>query len=267
MILVIKGADFSASNIGKVEFASELTSETLAAMGKLTRFPAEKGNRYAQALNKMLKNLVDNDLWDNISMLSIPIMSANIAECSYDVKSGTSAANIDKIYQLNSEGELYWPGYTAGYENKAYYPVNIISNNMVLFGAISVHDETYGQVVGLDHTPSWFGATGGAVFMKPQGLTVTCNSNVRVSDDRVAVTSAFVANCKGTDVLYIDSEGEYAGQTDASEAKRYFSLCPALSAYDSGSTFSYKIFGCGVGLTNDKAKKLYSIIQEFANNF
>lgn len=267
MILVVKGADFSANNIGKVEFATELTTATMDVMSKLTKYPAEKSNYHAQALDRMIRKLVDNGLWDGISMLSIPIMSADIEECSYNVKNGSYSSNVDKIYQLNSDNELYWPSYTSGYENKAFYPISLASNNMVLFGAMSVHSETYGQVIGLGDATGWFSTKGGIVVLKPQGLIVMCNSNVRVSEDRVAVTSAFVANCKGTDVLYIDSKGEYTGQSTTSEYKNYTQLYPALSAYNSGSTFSYKIFGCGIGFSKEQTKELYKILQEFVDAF
>ena len=267
MILVIKGADFSANNIGKVEITTELAEVTMEVMQNLTKYSAEKRNRYARALDTMLKKLVSNDLWNSISMLSIPVMSASMDECSYDVIGKFYAANVGKIYGLNEDNEMYWLGNNTGYENKAFFPVNITSDNMCLFGAMNVHDNTYGQVLGLGDSSGWFASKGGITFTKPEGLILGGNTNVKLSEDRVGNTSAFVGNFTGTSVCYIDKKGTLSGVISSNTVKSYNQLYPALSSYDSGSSFSFKVFGCGVGLTTDKAEKLYRILQDFADVF
>lgn len=90
MIIVLKGADFSANNIGQIDVPIEYEPETLAY--KLEILPVSSGWDFQtnRAINRFVRNLKSSGLWPKITHLFLPVFGrvhggVNLKDPAYNI--------------------------------------------------------------------------------------------------------------------------------------------------------------------------------------
>ncbi len=81
MYIKLLGADASANNLGQIETVT-LDSTTLEIMRNMTRFSIYSPVSYE--LDKFIKTLKDNDIWDSIQLLYFPWLAGQVDELLYN---------------------------------------------------------------------------------------------------------------------------------------------------------------------------------------
>lgn len=87
MIIVLKGADFSANNIGQIDIPVDWQDETLAILAKQTRYTTSDAQ--AIALNKFIYTLKEAGIYSKIGLFVPVFMGNSLNECAYDAISDT----------------------------------------------------------------------------------------------------------------------------------------------------------------------------------
>lgn len=282
MIIVLPKADFSANNIGHVEFTKKLTAETLEIMLRATKYPAVYENVYAQALNGLISGMVDAGIYDKITTLVVPVMSSTIDECSYNQKNGDANSDLNyfkQLFALHSDGTLYRTSNEFTNTNKhCAYKINHTYDNLCMFGYYKSNGNGLGDIISAGIN-SWYGQecnmiryVDGPVGQVYAGAT----SVVPVGDSRPilsgngAITTSFVINYDGNDVIYKDKRftknGVINGEpTKTSALVRFYPLI--VSASTTESEGSMLVYGCGYKLTSEEVNILYGLINEFGKTF
>lgn len=281
MIIVLRGADFSAENIGKVEFNLELVEDTKALLNIATKYPAAKENVYAQGLNKFVITLKDAGIYDKITTLVLPVMSASIEECSYNLINGAANPNTSyftKLFALNEDNELYRT--SESYTNEATHCAHTINHtydNLCLFGYYNRKDGNGIDTIITARVNSWYGesnylayiADGPVGQIAAGGAPVLTATGSALLSGMSAQTSAFVINYDGTNVRFknekYDRSGSYSNPTKTGVLIGLYPLLRGkISAESQGSMLMY---GCGSKLTADEVIVLYDAIRDFCGLF
>lgn len=87
MIIVLKGADFSANNIGQIDIPVDWQDETLAILAKQTRYTTSDAQ--AIALNQFIYTLKEEGIYSKIGLFMPVFMGNSLNECAYDAISDT----------------------------------------------------------------------------------------------------------------------------------------------------------------------------------
>lgn len=275
MIIVLKNADFSANNIGKLEITTPIESKVEIAMASLTKYPCDKVNEYAQGLNQFYKGLVDSGIYNKITLLSLPIMSATIEEAGYNFITGEKSAEIPQAYALDENGELYFTGNFPSDHKTGGFNISHSSSDICIFGAITPALSSIGSLFGAGII-GWYDAKNKVHFIETgptgqvlQNNTVCLNAaGETMLGARAAASGAFIVNYNGTDIRYRDSKGDYRGESSAeqTELKRFFPLCTSYNAVNR-SNFSGKFFGVASALGDEEMTTLYKLIEKFTDVF
>jgi hypothetical protein len=78
MLYVLKGADFSDNNVGKIELpALDLLADTNTVLGYYTKTLTVKQKNYVDAFVNVLKT---NNIWQNVKYLAFPCLAQNLSE-------------------------------------------------------------------------------------------------------------------------------------------------------------------------------------------
>lgn len=283
MIIVLPKADFSANNIGYVEFTKELTTETLKIMSRATKYPADKENFYAQALNELISGMVDEGIYDKITTLVIPVMSSTIDECTYNQKSGDANNNptyFKQLFALHQDGTLYRTSETFSDEStQCAHTINHTYNDLCMFGFYKSNGNGLGEIISAGIN-AWFGQIcNNLKYVEPGpiGQINAGNANVvplggsgALLINVKATTTSFVINYDGNDVIYKDKRfikngviGDTPTKTDA--LVRFYPLIAGPSSTESEG--SMLIYGCGNKLSSEEVDILYNLIDKFGDAF
>ena len=97
MIVVLKGADFSANNIGKIEVSRELDVKTKQLLSRYSKV-LDTSKQYA--VDDFVTGLYDNGLADKITCLLLPCLSSSIDEAMINAMNGDSMGQLNSNYWL-----------------------------------------------------------------------------------------------------------------------------------------------------------------------
>lgn len=278
MILILKNADFSRNNIGNIPITNPLTDETLRIMQSYSKFPAEQKNEYVQALNSFIIGMQDAAIYDKVSVLAIPILAADIGECSVNVKSGATLANetfFKKLYALNDKGELYRTSETfADTAEHCGYAITHDSNDFMMFGIYDAGNGYTDNMAGAKIN-GWYGFKNKLDFIEtgPSGQVTVGGANVTPKGGAneallasyKAISSPFVLSANAGEVYYRDSRVAKVGvySADSASLMMYYPLVTKTSSTQSNG--SYLLYGCGYSLTEAETATLYSLLADFYN--
>ena len=121
MIIVLKGADFSAKNIGKVNLRVNLTEKTKNVFSKMTRFDAT--SEEAWAFDDFYNTLNATGIWEKINKLHLPVLANTKDEAFYDIvgEGGYDITGISDDYILfNDDGST-----SVGNQTVTANPANV----------------------------------------------------------------------------------------------------------------------------------------------
>lgn len=279
MIIVLKKADFSQSNIGKVDFITELTEETKVLMTRATKYPIVKENRYAQALNKLVSAMVEKGIFGKVTTLVIPAMSNSIAECSLNQLTGQANSNpsyFTTLYGLREDGSLFKTETVFSDEGThCGHSISHTYNNMCVFGFYKSGGTGIDNIISAKIN-GWYGSSNYLKFIAsgPAGQigaagSIALSSNKNPLANRSMPTSAFVVNYTANGITYQDKgiavEASYQTLSKTAELIRLYPLIEGASSKASdGGLF---IYGCGEGLSNEESSQMFTILNEFGNTF
>lgn len=97
MIIVLKGADFSANNIGKIEVPRELDVRTKEL---LSRYSATLDTNKQYAVDDFVTGLYNNGLADKITCLLLPCLSSSLEEAMVNALTGENMGVLNSSYWL-----------------------------------------------------------------------------------------------------------------------------------------------------------------------
>lgn len=275
MIIVLKGADFSANNIGKLDITTEIDSKVVDAMSKLTKYPCSTTNEYAKALNTLYLSLKNYGIYDKITLLSLPIMSATIEQSGYNFVDGSVSNEIPMIYYLGDNGEMRYSGTFSSDNKSGGFDVLHTSDNLCVFGDMTPISGDSGYSFSLGNKSGWyagksyvnFNANGPTVQIFQNGVSCNDSNGNPMAGIRSASKSVFVLNYSGNNVTYIDNKGTYKGTSSAEsvELTRFFPF--VNSNYSKTDHFSTKIMGVSESLSDEELNQLYNILEDFVKVF
>lgn len=87
MIIRLREADFSRKNIGKLELTKELSAEVTNILENYTRNLTETQKF---ALDDFITGLKNNNIWDKINVMYMPVLSNNLTEAFINIKTLTT---------------------------------------------------------------------------------------------------------------------------------------------------------------------------------
>lgn len=266
MIIVLKGADFSANNIGHVDIPVDWQDETLAILAKQSRYTTSDAQ--AIALNKFIYTLKAAGIYSKIGLFMPVFMGNSLNECAYDAISdtyftwtnpgsfdadaqtitgaGALATCYVTIPSLNVGGNFHCHSMTGSY---SYWGFNPNSNNLIIGNPVG-----YGWMVNL------------------QSFNYNRNSyyDNNQSGSRLRVFSILTNGDISTDGSYTyDSNGKYLfqmGETWNTENKTLSSYSNptrvSIGSAKSDQTYSVKgefhIIGNNQVLTENEVSTLYN---------
>lgn len=145
MINILKEADFSANNIGKVTIPVVLDDDTLAVLQYVTKYSTSSPQ--ALALDQFVVGMKENGLWDKVKFLALPAFANSLAECFINVKDGISyGPSTTDIYEKVNDGYRVNPLATlSNSTNVASYKFDISSLVSPSDFSIGVYDSSGGM--------------------------------------------------------------------------------------------------------------------------
>lgn len=282
MIIVLGGADFSQNNIGSIHLDRELDTNVVAMMSHITRFPAEKTNEFAQALNTLYLSLVQQGLLSKLKLLSIPFYSTTIAEAGYDLLTNTAASGFfASTYELNSNNEAVVQHHQLLNSNSCGWRLTPTpSNKISLFGIMSKNGDTQGHfmigsknyvfatnahVVSYIQKETYFQVAENKSSVEPAGGSGAFGANMGMPE------GAFVASFDNGSFHWMDSRFSVPkeGVSNASTSEDISILVPSIYTnfpITPSENLSYKLIGAGDNLTSEETLKLYDILKVFNDN-
>lgn len=120
MIIVLKGADFAANNLGKINIKRELSKKAKKVFSNMTRFGGTSEEAYA--FDTFYTSLVDAGIWGKIAKLHLPVLGASKDEAFYDIvgEGGYDITGISDDYILfNEDGST-----SVGNQTATNNPIN-----------------------------------------------------------------------------------------------------------------------------------------------
>lgn len=151
MILRLSGADFSANNIGQIQFIRELTSDTLALLDRYTK---ELTTDQKFAVQDFISGLKTNGVWSSIGNLYLPILAGSLPECLYNIKNGNvDAVPTDEYYELSTLGlaskdKTSTSGIVTVPINGSQQNLHMAIFNSETYGVLSVNELFFGNAAG-----------------------------------------------------------------------------------------------------------------------
>jgi hypothetical protein len=95
MIIVLKGADFSANNLGKIDIKRELSAETEAL---LKNYSLPLSDKQKSAVDDFVLDLRSSGIYDKITCLLLPCLAANIDEAMINVITNENMGVLNPTY-------------------------------------------------------------------------------------------------------------------------------------------------------------------------
>jgi hypothetical protein len=137
MIVVLKGADFSANNIGKIEVPRELDVKTKQLLSRYSKV-LDTSKQYA--VDDFVTGLYDNGLADKITCLLLPCLSSSLDEAMINAMNGDSMGQLNSNYWLLRNNGLVQTSVTYGTNEaitriSAYVNVPINNNHYAVYNS------------------------------------------------------------------------------------------------------------------------------------
>ena len=273
--MILKNADFSGNNIGKISIDVDLAPAVVTMLGRYTKYPAQKANAYAQALNALYNTLYSAGIWSKLKMLSIPAYASNQNECAKSILDGTTQdAGSTTYYDLDAtQGLLKYKSTKPTPGGNAYgYPVTGQTNDCCIFGLLNTPDggEGWGILnwsVGANYLP----LSDSLEVVNIWGLKTRVRENgSAVSDgpllNRAVATGPFVVNYKGGNVTFKDSSVEKIERSSVTVGN-LTNLVPLqyITSITTPTAFGLYLFGCASGLTDTENATLFNALTDFYN--
>lgn len=273
MIIVLNNADFSQKNLGNIPLNKELSPLAKTAMENLTRFPAEKTNLYAQALNTMLQELNDVGIINKLKVLSIPYMANSIEECSYNIV-GASGNQITAIYELTSSNEIKQKVLGAMVVSGGY-AINQMADDICMFGLFNLGDKYNICGCSEKQVTNYFNYSNRCYTNGTQTQLILGKASMQIAGSlplaRTIPSGAVVMSYKNGVVSYKDAESFITGQPITPPTSIETGVFYPISAYSNETSDSLLstsgLYGCGSGLTAQETKALYDILVKFKSAF
>lgn len=99
-ILVLKGADFSANNVGQITLPEDMHEFTRKIFLHCKRFSVY--SKQAEVINDFICYLDDEGLLEHIGMMIAPWLSSDVNEAVYDLVSDTQFSITGEDYSFNN---------------------------------------------------------------------------------------------------------------------------------------------------------------------
>lgn len=144
MILRLRGADFSANNIGKINIIRELRDDTKQL---LSNFSKELTTNQQYALQDFIDGLKESGLWSAIGNLYLPILAGDLSETLFNIKTSVLDATPNGESYILENGGLHpiangtkaYVKYNGSYQNfhAVIYPTETIAkfdNDQFIYG-------------------------------------------------------------------------------------------------------------------------------------
>ena len=280
MIIVLKGADFSANNIGHIEVTKNLAPFTLAAIEASgnTSLKAEQKS----ALNTFFDNLgaFDNTgLWTKIKVLMMPMLSLDLAHSMVDYTDNeVKAVPNSKYYEQVQNGlhgiatEVNFVTYACQFESNK--TVSSSNYSVVLLGTPNNVAVDFGYMNGSLDT-LFIGmktGTGGRNYViQNHGTQILA---IRAQNAIVEKSFGFSSGASATDVnLYSDgvattgtlsAQPSFAATTDG---KIRYSFMRKSNGTALATDGTLKVAIIGDSLTPDELKSLCDYVDIFNDAF
>lgn len=137
MIIVLKGADFSANNIGKIEVSRELDVKTNQLLSRYSKV-LDTSKQYA--VDDFVTGLYNNGLADKITCLLLPCLSSSLDEAMINAMNGDSMGQLNSNYWLLRNNGLVQTSVTYGTTGaiariSAYANVPINNNHYAVYNS------------------------------------------------------------------------------------------------------------------------------------
>ena len=280
MIIVLKGADFSANNIGHIEVTKDLAPFTLAAIeasGNTSLRSEQKS-----ALNSFFDNLgaFDNTgLWTKIKVLMMPMLSLDLAHSMVDYTDNEVKVVPNSTYYEQVQDGLHGIATEANYVSNAcqFESNKIISSSnysVVLLGTPGTVAIDLGQTGGSLDTffiGAKTGAGGRNFLIMNHGTRIFAIGAQKVIAEK---SIGFSSGVSATDVnLYSDGVAKtgtlsatpsFAATTDG-KLRYSFMRNPTSTALATEGTLKVAIIGDS--LTPDELKSLCDYVDIFNDAF
>jgi hypothetical protein len=105
MIIVLKNADFSANNLGKVNIRQSLDVATTALLGYYSN-SVNLSDTQKFVVDDFVIGLKANAIWEKLRYCYLPILASNLAECRINFNTGISNTWLDQSFMTFSNKVL-----------------------------------------------------------------------------------------------------------------------------------------------------------------
>lgn len=140
-MIIILDADFSQKNIGKITIPEEISDLTKSVMSHYTK---ELTESRVYALNSLLNTLNRAGIYDKITNMWMPCISATTKEALYNIK--TNVAGVETqiaTFSLNDYGLFDDPSSVSSYTSRTAQPMSESAlTNRTIVTLAQVNDQT-----------------------------------------------------------------------------------------------------------------------------
>ena len=225
MIIVLKNADFSANNIGRVEIKKDINPFTLAAITASGN--SSMTNEQKSALDTFFGNIGAfggaSDIWSKLDRVYIPFLSTELSKSCVNYKT-----NIVDKYLSADRYVLRNKGITGVAESPSRYTetaidedVAIDTRNLSVFGMLMESDVSlvqpsfFAHYNGNSNLNRWYAtfspAGNGAILMILQGIKPSGSANYGLGESYPTSYKLMGINIRASnDIVYLKEDNLYS---------------------------------------------------------
>lgn len=277
MIIKLTGANFSQNNIGKIEFAPTLNTETLNILSNYSR---ELSEEQQFAFQDYLLGLKNNNLWSSIKNLYLPLLAGKVGESFFNVKTNIIDCTPNSSdYTITSNNGLKCTTEIGNSPSSIVtFPYTGSQNNLhCLFYNTSILAENQDIIDGFaDNNAKWITlTTGGLNGSGRVGFVKTNNNkNVKFIGQSLLLNNSptFQGWTQRTDGnAYINAEGVTTGTSPIDTDQTYTNLPikPFLrfnNTMNTGGSVELGIISMGSSLTDEQMVTYKNLTDTFISS-
>jgi hypothetical protein len=302
MILVVKGADFSANKIDTIDFPIELSEWTEALIAKYPNFT------FTDAIKKKLelfyRKLSTNGILDKIQYLSFPVFANSISEAvanvlsdsytpsvpagassvytqtmGYGIKRSAAVSAATSLISLPSESDSIM---SLKDLHIMAYPVDAVQTGNTYATTFSTFDDyntwgfaSYINTFGLGHgNHSWSqcfvdsgktSLTGPKAYSGDGNFSISLDSNMRMGAYPMLICnngSRLSASINAQDFVSTDSKGGYETGSTSASTSRVYFGLSPIVVDGQWSARRFGVFSLGKYLTNEESALYQTALKE-----
>lgn len=305
MILVVKGADFSANKIETIDIPLELSDWTLNVISKYPSF------QFTDAVNKRLelfyRTMVENNILNKLQYLAFPVFANSINEAVANILSDTYTPNVP-----SGASSVYTQTMGYGIKRSAAvsaasslislpsestsimslkdlhimaYPVDAVQTGNTYATTFSVFDDnntwgfaSYINTFGLGHgNHSWSqcfvdsgktSLTGPKAYPGDGNFPFSLDSNMRMGAYPMLVSnngSRFSASINAQDFVSTDSKGGYVTGSTSDSTSLVYFGLSPIVVDGQWSARRFGVFSLGKYLTNEESVLYQTALKELVS--